>query len=114
MRRTYPQSVDNAVDFAIIIGASLRLTRLVTTDALGGWWIVDPLVAWATPREKLRKYLDGLECPFCVGFHCTLFVLLSYAAARRSNTLNSWRLVAGALGVNYVTGHIGVRLDLED
>lgn len=35
------------MDSLLIVGASLRLTRFITTDYLGHWWIVRPARAWA-------------------------------------------------------------------
>jgi hypothetical protein len=110
--RRYPQAVDNVADLALILGASLRLTRLITTDTLGQWWVVEPLASWVP--QRYQRYLSGLDCPYCVGFHATFAVISSYAVARRTHSLTAWRVVAGSLAVNYITAHISARLDEVD
>jgi len=116
MRKTsdhgYPQAVDNLVDIALIVGASIRLTRLVTVDDLGRWWVADPLSA-RLDSLGLGKYSEGFDCPFCVGFHLTFAVVASYFTARRLRRLTAWRLGASALTVNYVTAHVSSRLDWD-
>lgn len=139
-----------ATDNLLAIGAALRLTRFVTQDWLGEWWIVRPLKRWAAPheaarREEIRRHLahlvpdeepaepvrtiladydngnplsgpgrlvKGLDCPFCVGFWLVLGGLsVAAIVARRPALRGPFRLLAGALAANYVTGHISSRLD---
>lgn len=95
---------------ALALGASLRLTRLIVTDDLGQWWVKDPLrnyVLQRIPTEQAEDYLDGLDCPFCVGFWIGAGVL---ASAALLGERRSWRFVAGALTLNYVAAHLGARL----
>lgn len=96
---------------AIRILATLRLTRLVTTDALGDIAVVQPARRWAgRHREWGQEYtwrdftVDGLECPYCAPFWIGLVVL-----ALPDNRLTRW--VLGGLALNYLTGHISERLD---
>lgn len=91
--------------------ATLRLTRLVTTDALGDIAIVQPARRWANQdRPADREYtwrdftVDGLECPYCAPFWIGLVVL-----ALPDNRATRW--VLGGLALNYLTGHISERLD---
>lgn len=186
---------------ALMIGATLRLTRLVTTDTLGKWLIVEPARAWAerhwkedeagpsdqsqvlqggeglagssdegwegaggqdiqahevsnfTPeqREEIArliaeldpstwetvshvthkdlwadltyeppilvnwraKLVNGLSCPYCIGFWLGAGVIVSHelAHSRGGSIYKAWKLVAGALTMNYVAGHIMEVLD---
>lgn len=100
------------VDVLIICLATLRLTRLVTTDDLGEWMLRGPLQSWAyrrdraaenESREKLglgplppfsrvptgwrTKLTDGLDCPHCVGYWLGLLVLLAALLAGAPSTL---------------------------
>lgn len=115
-------------DTALAVLATARLSRLVITDDLGQWWVQEPvdraMEAYtvqelnAAHRERRPvhepwwwKYRDGLECPFCVGFWLGAGTLAAGAlATRHPLTRAAWRLGAGALALNYVTAHLGVRL----
>lgn len=110
-----PQLVEKAVDISLIFGATTRLTRLITLDDLGQWWVVDPLISRAE-NTRWWKYVDGLTCPFCVGFHLSLMVIMSYLAARRLGgpALVAWRAAAGALTVNYGSAHLVVAADFGE
>lgn len=67
---------------------------------------LDPERGW---RSKL---VSGLECPFCAGFWIGAGALGFYFVARDDpRILQFWRVGAGILGLNYVTGHISSRLD---
>lgn len=93
--------------------ATLRLTRLITSDALSEWLVVDPAVRWAvhhdggldphstaphepgTPKEELAhaqvhpdwgwrsKLVTGLECPHCIGFWIGAATLATGALAEK-------------------------------
>lgn len=114
--------------------AALRLTRFVTSDFLGEWWIAGPAKRWAwrngtdgyspseiarspapTPRPEngwRSKLVKGLDCPFCVGFWLGVLVLLAEVVAPRIPVVRPlWRFAAGALALNYVTGHVSARID---
>lgn len=113
-------------DTLLILGATMRLTHLITNDDLGQWWVKDPLDAWVhghpqlTPREdpqavpvlpapmprrlRYHRYLAGLSCPHCVGTWIGAGVLASYAlASRRPAALRAWRAVAASLSLNTAT-----------
>lgn len=109
----HPTTLADPLDAALIVGASARLTRLITTDTAGEPFtdlVLD--AAWRISPKARRLAAEGLDCPFCVGFHLSLVVTTSYALARRSPVLLSlWRVVAGALATNYLTGHLSARLD---
>lgn len=119
--------------------AALRLTRFVTSDFLGEWTIAGPAKRWAhgyesspaevaavnqaerdgnpvpTPRPEngwRSKLVKGLDCPFCVGFWLGCLVLLAEVVAPRIPVVHHlWRFAAGALALNYVTGHVSARID---
>lgn len=123
----------------LVAGAAVRLTRFITTDTLGEWTVRTPAKRWAekadigyikqaeasgkteelaarleneeplTPQSKLAS---GLECPFCVGFWISLTVLLIDRVLPSKGILRTiWRMISGALTLNYVTAHISARLD---
>lgn len=67
-----------------------------------------PLASWGW-RSKL---VSGLDCPFCVGFWAGALVLLVEVVTRRVRPLRAlWTFAAGALALNYATGHTSSRLD---
>lgn len=100
------------MDSLLLIGSCLRLTRLATTDDLGALWLREPVERAVRERPHLHRYADGLYCPFCVGFWVCLAGVSTYSVARRRPaTLAAWRVVAGALSLNYLTGHVSARLD---
>lgn len=115
--------------FALAVPATLRLTRFITTDWLGEWVIDKPARDWANSHEAPEvaegwkspatvdpengwrsKLVHGLECPFCVGFWLGLLVLITAAVTPRAlrPVLN---VVLGALGLNYLVGHVSSRID---
>jgi len=104
-------------DVVLLVLASLRATRMVTTDKVPGeWWIHAPLMKRAfvngKARPKWAKYLIGLECPFCVGFWICLVAILSLLlVGGPGHAPDWWRWAAGALALNYVVGHVASRLD---
>ena len=119
-----------ASDLALITAATIRLTRVVTTDDIGDWWIRQPLTKLAGQQhEKMEhygttgchadcepawtKYLGGLDCPHCVSFHAAYLTLGTYLLARRigPGALAVWRFGAGALGLSAVAGHLNARID---
>ena len=112
---------------------TLRVTRLLTTDALGQWLVGQPARRWARGKDPdawepdpddpgalqpsgrmwRTRLVSALSCPFCVGTHVGFAVLASRALAERGGprTLAAWRAVAGGLALNYVVGHVSARLD---
>lgn len=122
-------------DLLLAAGFTARLTRVIVTDDIGKWWIRDPLSKWARGKEpevqhnavyrngewvaedpSWRKYLDGLACPYCVGFWIGVLILASLAAVGGpGDAAVWWRYLAGAFTMNYLTAHIGARLgDVAD
>lgn len=103
------------LDLALLIFVTLRLTRFVTTDSLGQWWIIGPLTKQAYGKGEKKawsKYLDGLTCPFCVGFWIGCVALLSlYLVGGPGEADLWWRYAAGAFALNWVVGHVSAYLD---
>lgn len=110
----------------LVLGATMRLTRLVVTDDIGKWFIRNPARSWANSHELpinqwtgdvenatnpdngwRSKLVSGLDCPFCAGFWIGVLVLLTYKLFGKTAL---WRFVAGALTLNEITGHVGARL----
>jgi len=107
------------LDGALLVLATARATRLVTTDTIPGkWWIYEPLAKRVARRmdgprrTRAFGYLDGLECPFCVGFWIGVVALSSLLLAGGfGGAADWWRVCAGFLALNYVVGHASGRLD---
>lgn len=96
----------------LTLGAAARLTRFVTTDDLGEWWIKEPLRSKAAKLDpRWDKYVEGLDCSFCVGFWATAAVMGSGAALRWNRV---WQFGAGVFAASYVVAHVSSRLDTED
>lgn len=106
-----------ALDLALLVLSSLRFTRLITTDSIPGqWWLYGPAYKKAFghpgPPPRWGKYVEGLTCPFCVGFWICCIVLASlYLVGGPGNAADWWRWVTGAFALNYVVGHVSSRLD---
>ena len=122
-------------NYVLVILGTLRLTRFVTTDWLGHWWIVRPARAWALrAREDYRaaddpdmvwaeldptyevgrvRLVKGLDCPFCVGFWIGAVVLASMMIVTRlvPPLLPLWRFALGTLALNYLVGHVSSRIE---
>lgn len=67
-----------------------------------------PAVEWGW-RSKL---VSGLSCPFCAGFWIGLLVLaVTKIIPERSLVGRAWKLLLGALALNYVVGHISAKIE---
>jgi len=126
----------NLSRLVLIVIATARATRFVTTDWLGEWTLVGPAKRWAVRAESppytgprppgwdpdsrdpdpdngwRSKLVKGLDCPFCVGFWIGALVLLGEVVTRRWRPLHAvWTFALGALGLNYAVGHVSSRID---
>lgn len=98
-------------DLVLLVLATLRVTRLVTTDSVGQWWLVIPVSRRAN-QTKWARYAEGLTCPFCVGFWIgVVAVSLVWLLGGLGDMPVWWRYLAGAFALNYVVGHVSGRLD---
>jgi hypothetical protein len=148
-----------AASVGVLVLATVRIVRLVTTDKLPEQLVIRHVRDWRDRREvEVREQMsevirrsearaahspqqcdairqvnvkwaqridstepltvaglivEGLDCPFCVGFWIGGAVLVGEAVTRRapSPVRAAWRLLTGALALNYVTGHLSSRLD---
>lgn len=119
------------VDFALLLLATLRLSRLVMADDLGKWMILRPTAQWLdgyltrrvgdgdTPTQRAdfegyrkRVFLaGGLTCPFCIGFWIgAILLLVGYSLGNLGHFPGLFRLALGMLALNYLVGHIASRL----
>ena len=97
---------------AIAVTAAARVTRFVTTDSLGEWWIQEPAREFAARFDpRWDKYVDGLSCPYCVGFWATAAVFGAGSALRWNRV---WQWGAGVWAASYVVGHMVAHLDNDD
>lgn len=105
------------LDGLILVIATLRLVRLFIADDLGRRLLI-PLETRLRGRlsEHRQWVADGFTCPFCIGMWIGLAsVLLWYGADLLDGAwLIAWRVVFGALALNYVVAHLAVRLDIYD
>lgn len=101
------------LDLLLIVGASLRLTRLAVVDVIA-----------AGPRDLIRAagqktaglkglvWADNLvSCPHCLGFWVTLAVAWSWWFAGESDV---WFVGALTLSVSYLVGHLVAATDVEN
>ena len=119
----------------LVVLATLRATRFITSDALGEWWIVGPAKRWAWEHEGpvtsfpasdaavptpsaaygwRSKLVKGLDCPFCVGFWLGALVLAGEALFRFTPlrvVRPVWTFLLATAGLNYVVGHVSSRID---
>ena len=98
-----------------LLGASMRLTRLIVTDDVPGqWWIKDPLHKAAITHHSRTgqvprwwRYTEGLDCPFCAGLWIAAAVAIADELAGENR---AWRVLTTALTLNEVAAHAGARL----
>lgn len=105
------------LDGLILAVATLRLVRLFISDDLGRRMLI-PLESRLRGRlsESRQWVADGFTCPFCIGMWIGLASVLIWFAADYAGGwwLIAWRLLFGALALNYVVAHVAVRLDIYD
>jgi hypothetical protein len=103
-----------ALDLVLLVLVTLRLTRVVTTDSIGQWWLYKPIAkrAYRGKESRWAKYVEGLQCPFCVGFWIGVAACISlWLVGGPGEAAEWWRWMTGVFALNYITGHIGSRLD---
>lgn len=105
------------LDVLILVVATLRLVRLFIVDDLGRRLLI-PLESRLRGRlsDSQQWVADGFTCPACIGMWIGLAsVLLWYGAdVAGGGWLIAWRLIFGALALNYVVAHVAWRLDIYD
>lgn len=105
------------LDGFILAVSTMRLVRLFIVDDLGRRLLI-PLESRLRGRlsEGKQWIADGFICPFCIGMWIGLAaVLIWYGADSEGGwVLIAWRLIFGALALNYLVAHAAVRLDIYD
>lgn len=105
---------------ARLLGASMRLTRLIVADDVPGtWWIKDPITEHAQRHYEEHgslprwwRYTAGLDCPFCIGLWIAAGAVIVDELAGQARW---WRVVTTALTLNEAAAHLGSRLgDVAD
>lgn len=124
-------------DLLLLLGATARITRLITTDDLGLWWVRYPAMRWAVRADHAvderrgisqhrmatmtetkewepgwrGKLVTGLSCPFCVGFWVGVVLVATLALAGGPGEASPlWRYLMAPFTLNYITAHTAVRL----
>lgn len=105
-------------DLALLLGLTLRLTRLVVTDQVGEYLVRRPaehVAAHVLHSGRTLAFTRALlSCPFCIGFWLGVAALATLAAVGGPGAEGTaavvWRYVAGAFALNWVAAHIGARL----
>lgn len=116
-RHMLPNLLLTLLDGVILVIATLRLVRLFISDDLGRRMLIPLETRLRARLSPARQWVaDGFTCPFCLGMWIGLAsVLLWYGADLLGGLpLVSWRIVFGALALNYVVAHTAVRLDIYD
>lgn len=105
------------IDVPLLVIGTLRLVRFVIVDDLGRRMLI-PLESRLRGRLSAGKQwvADGFTCPFCIGMWVGTFVIGTYVIADLTPGwyLMAWRILFGALALNYVVAHLAVRWDIYD
>lgn len=105
------------IDVPLLIVGTLRLVQLFILDDLGRRMLI-PLETRLRRRlsEGKQWVADGFTCPFCIGMWIGTGVIGTYVIADLTPGwyLLAWRIVFGALALNFVVGHLAVRFGIYD
>lgn len=105
------------IDVPLLIVGTLRLVQLFIVDDLGRRMLI-PLETRLRSRlsESKQWVADGFTCPFCIGMWIGTGVIGTYVIADLTPGwyLLAWRIVFGALALNFVVGHLAVRFGIYD
>lgn len=89
-------------DLLLLLGLSLRVTHLITSDTISERYLREPLMR-KVRTEKQEFWIDALYCPWCVGFWiCGLMLLSLLVAGGPGDAASWWRVVAGWFTLNYI------------
>ena len=114
---------ERGLEALLLLGGTMRLSRLVVTDDVGFWFIRQPAHHWVSNHVDFKvgsddidtnwrvKLYSGLDCPFCVGQWLAFGNVALYAITRNHPRLRAgWLFVMAGLTLNEVAGHLGSRL----
>lgn len=105
------------IDVPLLILGTLRLVQLFILDDLGRRMLI-PLEMRLRSRlsESKQWWADGFTCPFCIGMWIGTGVIGTYVIADLTPGwyLMAWRIVFGALALNFVVGHLAARFGIYD
>lgn len=105
------------IDVPLLVIGTLRLVQLFIVDDLGRKALI-PLEMRLRSRLSAEKqwWADGFTCPFCIGMWIGLGVIGTYVLADLTPGwyLVAWRILFGALALNFVVGHIASRMGIYD
>lgn len=99
------------LDAVLATLGSARLTRVITTDDIGWWYIRVPAYRWAQydpesergPESNRQRLVSGLECKWCIGYWVGAAVLAGLAISPPGSTRGRvLRWVLATLAVNYL------------
>lgn len=105
------------IDVPLLVIGTLRLVQLFILDDLGRRLLI-PLEMRLRRRlsEGKQWVADGFTCPFCIGMWIGTGVIGTYVIADLTPGwyLLAWRILFGALALNFVVGHLAVRFGIYD
>jgi hypothetical protein len=105
------------LDGALLLGATLRLIQFVILDDLGRKALLPLETRLRARLSPARQWVaDGFTCPFCIGMWVGLVAVLVWQGAYYldGGWLTAWRILFGALALNFVVGHLAVRFGIYD
>jgi hypothetical protein len=104
------------LDAIIMLAATMRLVRFFTLDDLGRNMLIPLETRLRARLSPARQWVaDGFTCPFCIGMWIGLVTVVSYPGLEHGQFwLTAWRVVFGALALNYVVAHLVSRWDIYD
>lgn len=93
-------------DLLLALGFSLRLSHLVTSDTITERYLREPLMK-RVKSDRAEFWVEGLYCPWCVGFWLAGLVLASLVlAGGPGDAADWWRLLAGWFTLNYIAARV--------
>lgn len=99
------------LDLFLLLGLTMRATRIITSDTISERYLREPLMS-RVKNDRQEFWVEGLYCPYCVGFWISGLCLVSLMlAGGPGDAAMWWRLGAGWFTLNLIAAHLGSRLD---
>lgn len=93
-------------DLLLLIGLTLRVTHLITADTISERYLRQPLMN-RVKTERQEFWVEGLYCPWCIGFWLSGLCLLSlWLAGGAGDAALWWRLGAGWFTLSYIVARV--------